>query len=73
MKFEPKLKPHPSGRPIPERCVGVRSIWRVPDEGPVTPRLRAEGLVQAIGFRAEIVSPDDDDGHMQRKRSEGRG
>lgn len=31
---------HPSGRPLHRHSTVGRTIWRIPDEGPVTPRLR---------------------------------
>ena len=43
-------KPHPSGRPIKNNRVVGRPIWRVPDDGYVTPRLREDRNVTAIGF-----------------------
>lgn len=53
---------HPSGRPVRRRQIGVRSIWRVPERGPVIPRLRPEeGSVNAIGFTARICARDEDD------------
>jgi hypothetical protein len=53
---------HPSGRPIREPKIGVRSIWRVPDRGPIIPRLQPEEpRASAIGFTADICARDDDD------------
>lgn len=52
---------HPSGRPIRKGQYGVRSISRIPDDGPLTPRLRLNGLANPIGFRAEICSRDEDE------------
>jgi hypothetical protein len=52
--------PHPSGRPIREREVKGRTIWRVPDHGPVIPRLQKENeRIEAIGFTADLISRDD--------------
>lgn len=52
---------HPSGKPIRQSRYGVTSRYRIPDDGPVTPRLRPkDGLANPIGFNAEIVSRDDD-------------
>jgi hypothetical protein len=49
--------PHPSGRPIREREVKGRTIWRVPDHGPVIPRLQKENeRIEAIGFTADLIS-----------------
>lgn len=59
MQQRPK---HPSGRPIREPKIGVRSIWRVPDRGPVIPRLQPEEpMVNAIGFTADICARDDEE------------
>lgn len=59
-QIEPRL--HPSGRPI--RCgrtVG-RTVWRVPDEGFVTPRLRLPRRdLSMIGFMAPRYDYEDDD------------
>ena len=42
---------HPSGRPVRKNEVKGRPIWRVPDEGPVTPRLRADRKpLDQVGF-----------------------
>jgi hypothetical protein len=54
---------HPSGKPIRQPKYGVTSRYRVPDDGPVTPRLRPkDGLSNPIGFRAEICVRDDNNG-----------
>jgi hypothetical protein len=54
-------KPHPSGRPIRRHEVKKHSIWRVPDRGPVIPRLQDEETsVEAIGFTANLISEDDE-------------
>jgi hypothetical protein len=54
-------KPHPSGRPLRnEREVG-RPIWRVPDDGYVTPRLRLKTYESAIGFTARLTAQEDDE------------
>lgn len=53
-------KPHPSGRPIRKGQYGVKSIYRVPEDGPVIPRLREQRTAQAIGFTARICAEDDD-------------
>jgi hypothetical protein len=55
---------HPSGRPIHQPKIGVRSIWRIPDTGPVTPGLQRQETANAIGFMADLVRPfppDDDE------------
>jgi hypothetical protein len=49
-------KPKPIRRPK----VGVRSLWRVPDEGPIIPRLQKKEGIQAIGFTAKLTSDDDE-------------
>lgn len=41
---------HPSGRPKRERRVVGRTIWRVPDDEYVTPRLKKSETKDAIGF-----------------------
>ena len=52
-------KDHPSGRPIRKQQVKGRSIWRVPDRGPVIPRLQDDlNKVEAIGFTARLSSED---------------
>lgn len=53
--------PHPSGRPIRKREVKGRQIWRVPDHGPVIPRLQNDyERTEAIGFTANLVNEDDE-------------
>jgi hypothetical protein len=53
---------HLSGRPIRYPKIGVRSIWRIPDSGPVTPKLQPqEATANPIGFHAEICVRDDDE------------
>lgn len=59
--MRPKGFPHPSGAPIRRTQVGIRSIWRVPDDGPVTPGLRRRDGAYAVGFTARICAEDDDD------------
>jgi hypothetical protein len=54
--------PHPSGRPIRREEVRGRQIWRIPDRGPVIPRLQQERKdISAIGFTAKIAPHDDED------------
>lgn len=54
-------KPHPSGRPIRKDEVKGKSIWRIPDRGPVIPRLQADKVsTEAIGFTAHICAEDYD-------------
>ena len=55
-----KRPQHPSGRPIKEQKQGVKSIWRVPEDGYVIPRLRDKGSINAIGFTARICADDED-------------
>lgn len=42
-------RPHPSGRPVRKSQKREPSIWRIPDDGYVTPRLRHR-TTDAIGF-----------------------
>lgn len=52
---------HPSGRPIRYEETKRRPIWRVPDHGPVTPRLKPqENKTYAIGFHAALTAEDED-------------
>lgn len=43
---------HPSGRPIRKEVRKGRQIWRIPEDGYVTPRLRQDPPKDAIGFCA---------------------
>jgi hypothetical protein len=43
---------HPSGRPIHKEVRKGRQIWRIPEDGYVTPRLRQGHAKDAIGFCA---------------------
>lgn len=43
-----------SPRPIRDERRGTETYQRVPFEGPLTPRLRQDGLTHAIGFTAHI-------------------
>jgi len=55
-------RPHPSGKPIRREETRGRQIWRIPDKGPVIPRLQREPKdISAIGFTAKIVAQDDED------------
>lgn len=56
-----KRPQHPSGRPISRPKCGIRSIWRIPDEGPVTPGLQKKEGAYAVGFTARICPEDDED------------
>jgi hypothetical protein len=51
---------HPSEKPIRTSKWGVKSIFRIPDDGSVIPRLREQVGARAIGFTARIA-PDDDE------------
>jgi hypothetical protein len=43
------------------RVVG-RTIWRIPDKGPVIPRLRPEDArTNAVGFYAQLCAREDDE------------
>ena len=55
-----RLGRHPSGKAQTNERWGHKSVWRVPDNGYVTPRLRRDGLVHAIGLNACISSDIDD-------------
>lgn len=49
----------PSPRPIKKSEVKGRSIWRVPERGPVIPRLQdGKDRIEAIGFTAQLLSED---------------
>ncbi len=64
-KFHSDHRRHPSGRPIRREEVRGRQIWRIPDEGPVIPRLRVPpGGANAIGFRARITSDEEEDNEV---------
>lgn len=55
-------KSHPSGRPKARpQEKRSRPIWRVPDDGPVTPRLQRREFAQAIGFTVGRQSSDTDE------------
>jgi hypothetical protein len=51
---------HPSEKPVRYPKIGVCSIWRVPGDGPVIPRLQKPEGVHAIGFTARICAEDDE-------------
>jgi len=54
--------PHPSGKPIRREETRGPQIWRIPDKGPVIPRLQQERKdISAIGFTAKIAAQDDED------------
>lgn len=52
---------HPSGRPIRKDGRRALGFTRRPFDEPLTPGLRKSAPANAIGFRAEIVSRDDDE------------
>ena len=50
---------YPGGRPVRKQVTVGPRIWRIPDDGPVTPRLRVpDKLTYAIGFRVETGHGD---------------
>lgn len=53
-------KQHPSGKPIRnERIVG-RPMWRIPDKGPVIPRLQTPTeTINAVGFTAKLTADEE--------------
>jgi hypothetical protein len=57
MTSEPRK--HPSGRPIRKPIKGVQSVWHVPLDGPVTPRLQKQEGASAIGFTANLAAERD--------------
>ena len=50
---------HPSGKPRRERKIVGRPVWRVPEDGYVTPRLRKAEGAQAIGFVHRFDEPEE--------------
>jgi len=54
-----KDRPSPS-RPIRQQRIVGHSIWRVPGDGPVIPRLRREASVEAIGFVHNFDQEEDE-------------
>lgn len=50
---------HPSGRPKRDQNVKGQTIWRVPLDGYVTPRLR-DNHTDAIGFVHEFDRKDEE-------------
>lgn len=56
-----KRPQHPSGRPINRPKYGIKSIWRIPDVGPVTPGLQKKEGAYAVGFTARLCAEDDDE------------
>ncbi len=56
---------HPSGRPIRDRVVVGRQIWRIPDQGPVTPRLQDRVGANAVGFVHDFSAVNGDDQDTQ--------
>lgn len=54
--------PHPSDRPINRAPDAIgRPRWNIPDDGYVTPRLRHQRLVGAIGFTTGKLPGHQDD------------
>lgn len=53
---------HPSGRPVRNERVVGRPIWRVPDKGPITPRLQEpQGNLSAVGFLAQVSARENEE------------
>jgi len=52
---------HPSGRPIRNERQKGRPLWRIPDDGYVTPSLRKRELTPAIGFTSQPYESKTDD------------
>ena len=50
---------HPSGRPLKRRQSGPLSRPRLPPEEPLTPGLRSQANVNAIGFHADLIASED--------------
>ena len=49
-------------KPVFRRKVIGLGVWRIPETGPITPRLKPEEPkepAQAIGFRAKLTSDDE--------------
>lgn len=64
------MKPHPSGRPIRKTEQRGRPMWRIPDDGYVTPRLqRRKNQTQAIGFTAGRYDEADEEGWHEPPRN----
>lgn len=59
--FEPKGRPHPSGRKVPQDDYKRLGFKRTPADGFVLPRLQHQGFAQAIGFHARLVADEDDE------------
>lgn len=57
-KVEPRK--HPSGRPKAREEYRRLSVYRVPSDGPVTPRLQRK-VTDAIGFRRFACADDDEE------------
>jgi hypothetical protein len=48
--------------PVHREKIGIRSIWRIPDDGYVTPRLREERTnTSAIGFHVNYREAEDEE------------
>lgn len=62
IRHEIKPRYHPSGRPMHNDRERGHSMWRVPPDEALTPRLRPGREQQnAIGFTARLTAPDDDE------------
>lgn len=64
MRATPK---HPSGRPVARREVKGRSIWRIPDDGLVTPKLATDKKdLSLVGFHHEFIEAESDEDAKRR-------
>ena len=55
-------RPHPSGRPILRPETRGLSIFRIPFEGSIIPRLQVKyGDISAVGFHHRFVEQERDD------------
>jgi hypothetical protein len=58
-KIGQHAKDHPSGRPIHRERTTELRIMRIPDDEPLTPRLRRRSTVEAIGFTTRLSRDDE--------------
>lgn len=60
----PKRPSHPSGRPVRRRIIPKdrRPVLNVPQDEPLTPGLRHDRNVEAIGFHHMASEPEEEDG-----------
>lgn len=60
--MEFRCRTHPSGRPLDQRNVYERRVWRIPDDGFVTPRLRTpQRDLRLIGFTHRFEGDGEDE------------